>query len=72
MCRKLILHRDIAWGCRCATSWCHLDLTFDLAMVTFSLKILFLTLDLAVVPLIFKILSGLYVGIRNVYKIDTM
>ena len=27
-------------GCRCATSWCHLDLTFDLAVVMLSLKIL--------------------------------
>ena len=27
-------------GCRCATSWFDLDLTFDLAVVTLSLKIL--------------------------------
>ena len=27
-------------GCRCATSWSELDLTFDLAVVTLSLKIL--------------------------------
>ena len=27
-------------GCRCATSWSDLDLIFDLAAVTFSLKIL--------------------------------
>ena len=33
-------------GCRCATSWCVLDLTFDFAIVTLSLKIL----------------SGLYLG----------
>ena len=39
-CRKLILGRDIGWGYRCATSWCDLDLTFDLAVVTLSLKIL--------------------------------
>ena len=39
-CRKLILGRDISIGCRCATSWCDLDLTFDLAAVTLSLKIL--------------------------------
>ena len=26
--------------CRCAMSWCDLDLTFDLAVVTLSLKIL--------------------------------
>ena len=26
-------------GCRCATSWCELDLTFDLAVVTFTFKI---------------------------------
>ena len=29
-CRKLILGWDIGWGCRCATSWCDLDLTFYL------------------------------------------
>ena len=40
-CRKLILGRDIGYrGYRCATSWCDLDLTFDLAVKTFSLKIL--------------------------------
>ena len=33
-------------GCRCATSWCDLDLTFHIAVVT----------------LIYKILSGLYLG----------
>ena len=38
-CRKLILGRDIG-RCRCATSWCDRDLTFDLAVVTLSLKIL--------------------------------
>ena len=27
-------------GCRCATSWFDLNLTFDLAVVTLSLKIL--------------------------------
>ena len=39
-CRKLVHGRDIGWGCRCAVSWCDLDLTFDLAAVTLSLKIL--------------------------------
>ena len=39
-CRKFILGRDIGWECRCATSWSDLDLTFDLAVVTLSLKIL--------------------------------
>ena len=38
--RKLILGRDIGWGCRCATSWCDLDLTFELAVVTLTYKIL--------------------------------
>ena len=33
-CRKLILGRDIGWGCRYAMS------LFDLALVTMSLKIL--------------------------------
>ena len=27
-------------GCSCATSWCYLDLTFDLAIVTLTYKIL--------------------------------
>ena len=29
-----------ARGCRCATSWFDLDLTFDLAIVTLTYKIL--------------------------------
>ena len=33
-------------GCRCAMSWSDLDLTFDLALVTLT----------------YKILSGLYLG----------
>ena len=37
-------------GCRCATSWCDLDLTFDLA----------------VVALTYKMLSGLYLRKRKV------
>ena len=43
-CRKLVR------GCRCATSWSDLDLTFDLAVVTLT----------------YKILSGLYLGNRKV------
>ena len=39
-CRKFILGRDIIRGCRCATSWSDLDLTFDLAVVTLTFKIL--------------------------------
>ena len=38
--RMLKLGSDIGWGCKCATSWCDLDLTFDLAVMTLSLKIL--------------------------------
>ena len=38
-CRKLILGTLVRMG-RCATSWSDLDLTFDLAVVTLSLKIL--------------------------------
>ena len=30
-CRKLIFGRDIGRGYMCATSWCDLDLIFDLA-----------------------------------------
>ena len=26
-CKKLSLSRNIGWDCRCATSWCDLDLT---------------------------------------------
>ena len=40
-CRKFILGRDIGWGCRCAALWSDLDLTFDLAVVTLTYKILF-------------------------------
>ena len=40
-CMKLILGRNIGWGCRCATSWCDLDLIFDFAEVTLSLKIFY-------------------------------
>ena len=39
-CRKLILVGTLVGGCRCATSWSDLDLTFDLAVVTLSWKIL--------------------------------
>ena len=49
-CRKLILGRDIGYGCRCASSWCDLDVTFDLVIVSLT----------------YKILSGLYLGIRKV------
>ena len=35
----MILGRDIQ-GCSCATSWCDLDLTFDLAFVTLTLQTL--------------------------------
>ena len=42
-------------GCRCATSLCDLDLTFDLATVTLSLKIL----------------SGVYLSNRKVWEVDT-
>ena len=41
-------------GCRCATSWCYLDLTFDLAIVT----------------LISKLLSGPYLRICKGYEVD--
>ena len=46
----LYLVGTLVRGCRCATSWSDLDLTFDLAVVTSSLKIL----------------SGLYLGNRKV------
>ena len=49
-CRKLILGRALVRGCRCAMSWCELDLTFELAAVTLNLNIL----------------SGLYLGNRKV------
>ena len=39
----------------CATSWCDLDLTFDLSVVT----------------LIYKILFGLYLRNCKVYEVDT-
>ena len=40
-------------GCRCAASWCDLDLIFDLAIVTLT----------------YKILSGLYLGNRKVQEV---
>ena len=40
--------------CRCARSWCDLDLIFDLAIVTLT----------------YKILSGLYFGNRKLYEVD--
>ena len=42
-------------GCRCATSWCDLDLTFDLAVVTLT----------------YKMLPGLYLRNRKVQEVDT-
>ena len=47
--------RILVGGCRCASSWCSLDLTYDLVVVTMSLKIL----------------SGLFIGFGKVYKVDT-
>ena len=44
--QTLYLVGTLVRGCRCATSWCDLDLTFDLAVVTLT----------------YKILSGLYLG----------
>ena len=41
--------------CTCAKSWCDLDLTFDLAIVTLT----------------YKILSGLYLGHCKVEEVDT-
>ena len=32
--RKLMLCRDIGYGCRCAMSWCDLDLTLYLTAVS--------------------------------------
>ena len=47
-CRKLVYtwYGKLVGDCRCAMSWCDLDLTFDLALVT----------------LIYEILFGLYLG----------
>ena len=30
----------LVWGCRCAMSWCDIDLTFDLVVMTIHLEIL--------------------------------
>ena len=51
----LYLVGTLVRGCRCAMSWCDLDLTFDLAVVTLT----------------YKILSGLYLGNRKVEEVDT-
>ena len=37
---RLILGRDIDWESRCVTTWCEIDLTFDLAIVTLNYKLL--------------------------------
>ena len=63
-------------GCRCAMSWCDLDLTFNLAIVTLcgfaqSWCHLDLTFDLALVSLTYKILSRLYLGNCKVQEVDT-
>ena len=39
-CRKLKLAKDIGWAYGCTASWCDLDLTFDLAILTLNLIIL--------------------------------
>ena len=49
--RKLVLGR----GCSCTTSWSYLDLTFDLAVVTLT----------------YKILSRLYLENCKVWEVDT-
>ena len=41
MCRELRdLVGTLVGGCRCTASWCDLDLTFDLIILTMSFKIL--------------------------------
>ena len=39
-CRKLKPGRDISWGYRFVLSWCDFTFTFDLAVVTLIFKIL--------------------------------
>ena len=58
---SLYLVGTLVRGCRCATLWCDLDLTFNLAVVTLTYKILG-----------YKILSQLYLGIRKVWEVDTL
>ena len=53
--RSMQLVGTLVGVCRCAMPWCDLDLTFDLAVVTLSLKIL----------------SGLYLGNRKLKEVDT-
>ena len=55
-CRKLKLGRDIGWGCKYATLWCDVDLTFGLAIVTLT----------------FKILSRLYLRNHKVLEVETL
>ena len=43
---KLIFLGTLVGGRRCATSWCDLDLIFDLAIVTLSVKVLSCLSDL--------------------------
>ena len=53
--RKLIQIGTLVRRFRCAASWCDLDLTFDLAVVTLT----------------YEILSGFYLGFHKVWKVDT-
>ena len=40
-CQGIVFTHDVlVGGCRYATSWCDLDLTFDIAVVTVTYKIL--------------------------------
>ena len=55
-CRKFVIANlvgIVVWWYECATSWCDLDLTFDLGIVTFSVKSL----------------SGRTIGNSKMYKI---
>ena len=45
---------SIGCGCRCVTSWCDLDLTFDIVVVILT----------------YKILSGLYLGNHKVVEVN--
>ena len=54
-CRKLKPCRDIGWGYRFVLSWCDFDFTFDLAVVT----------------LIFNILSRLHIRNHKVQEVVT-
>ena len=67
-CRKLIFGRAIGRGYRCATSWCDLDLTFDLAY----LMLFYLSTGIydAILSLLYLFTQILVVAPLSIFDVD--